>query len=282
MPLESALEFVEDDLPEITGQGISEQLDELMHRLKELAATFRSGRLLKEGLKVALVGRPNVGKSSLFNGLLASERAIVTEIPGTTRDSLSEVLNIRGVPVLLTDTAGVRVANDPIEHLGIERTRRAIAESDLVLVVVDGSQPLTTDDISIFAELGGHHRLIVKNKSDLGVLETEDFDNLGKCLTVSAKTGAGLDDLCNVIIAEFDYSSTHDVSFLITSARHFDLLSRAVDALYVSREALRSRNSEDFILVGLYDALRFLGEITGETTPDDVLGKIFSTFCIGK
>lgn len=282
VPLESALEFVEDDLPEITSEVIRNQLEELIDHLKELATTFRSGRLLKEGLKVALIGRPNVGKSSVFNRLLASERAIVTDIPGTTRDSLSEILNIRGIPVLLTDTAGVRTANDPIEHLGIERTRRAIADSDLVVIVIDGSQSLSSEDTSIFTELGEHPHIIIKNKSDLGVLGSENLDNHGKCLTVSAKTGAGLSELCNDIIAKFDKSVTPDANFLITSARHFDLLSRAVEALRISHEALRNKNSEDFILVGLYNALRFLGEITGETTPEDVLGEIFSTFCIGK
>jgi tRNA modification GTPase len=285
VPLESALEFVEDDLPDVAFERIDDQLEALTQKLENLADTFRSGRLLKEGLKVALVGRPNAGKSSLFNRLLASERAIVTDIPGTTRDSLSEVLNIEGVPVLLTDTAGVRVAHDPIEHLGIERTRRAIADADLVVVVVDGSQPLSSEDDALFSDLGEQKYLIALNKADLDSFDAAPISESSKALrniSISAKTGAGLDEILRAILEPFNTVGAQDEGFLITNARHFDLLRRALEALLPSREALRQRASEDLILVGLYDALRFLGEITGETTPEHILSNIFASFCIGK
>jgi tRNA modification GTPase len=285
VPLESSLEFVEDDLPQIAIERISLQLTNLIQSLDELAGTFRAGRLLKDGLKVTLVGRPNVGKSSVFNSLLVSDRAIVTEIPGTTRDSLSELLNIGGVPVLLTDTAGMRESNDPVEYLGIERTRRAIADADLVLFVVDGSQPLTAEDKAIFANIAESKYLIVLNKSDL-----ENFDKLlcteiganSKSLAVSAKTGEGLDALRTAIMEPFESGRTTESGFLITNARHFDVLRRAADALRSSKSLVLQGASEDLILVGLYDSLRYLGEITGETTPEDVLSQIFATFCIGK
>jgi tRNA modification GTPase len=285
VPLESAIEFVEDDLPDIAIERIGSQLDGLATNLESLVNTFRAGRLLKEGLKVALVGRPNAGKSSLFNRLLSSERAIVTEIPGTTRDSLSELLNIEGIPVLLTDTAGVRESKDPIEHLGIERTRRAIADADHVIVVVDGSQPLDKDDEAIFAELAEAKYLIALNKSDLesfGVARPNGSNLASDRVPVSAKTGAGLEELQRAIIRPFEAGNEHDEDFLITSARHFDLLRRASEALRSSSGVLRQKSSEDMILVGLYNALRFLDEITGETTPEDVLSEIFATFCIGK
>lgn len=283
--LESAIEFVEDDLPDVASERLGSQLRELANDLEALANTFRAGRLLKDGLKVALIGRPNAGKSSLFNRLLASERAIVTDIPGTTRDSLSEVLNIEGIPVLVTDTAGVRESNDPIEHLGIERTRRAIADADLVVVVVDGSQPLGNDDEAIFAEVVEAKHLIALNKSDLkafGVARLNGSSRAIDRVPVSAKTGAGLEELQRAILRSFDAGKDHDENFLVTSARHFDLLRRAAESLRDSDEVLRRKLSEDLILVGLYNALRFLDEITGETTPEDVLSEIFATFCIGK
>jgi tRNA modification GTPase len=285
VPLESTLEFVEDDLPQLVLERISLQLAKLIQSLHTLADTFRAGRLLKDGLKVALVGRPNVGKSSVFNKLLASDRAIVTEIPGTTRDSLSELLNMDGVPVLLTDTAGLRESNDPVEYLGIERTRRAIADADLVLFVLDGSQPLTDEDEAIFANIAEDKHLIALNKSDLS-----GFDNLisggiganSKCVAISAKTGAGLDALRAAILEPFKDGSAPETGFLITNARHYDLLRRSADALRSSKILVEQRASEDLILVGLYESLRYLGEITGETTPEDVLSQIFATFCIGK
>jgi tRNA modification GTPase len=285
VPLESAIEFVEDDLPDVAIERIGLQLEELANDLETLANTFRAGRLLKEGLKVALIGRPNAGKSSLFNKLLSSERAIVTDIPGTTRDSLSEVLNIEGIPILLTDTAGVRESNDPIEHLGIERTRRAVADADLVIVVIDSSQPLNADDNAIFAEVFEARHLIALNKSDLenvGVARLNVSTRSLDTVPVSAKTGAGLEELQRAILSPFNRGSEHEEGFLVTSARHFDLLRRATEALRSSNDVLHHKASEDLILVGLYNALRFLGEVTGETTPEDVLSEIFATFCIGK
>ena len=285
VPLESAIEFVEDDLPDVAIERIGLQLQELAGNLETLANTFRAGRLLKEGLKVALIGRPNAGKSSLFNRLLSSERAIVTDLPGTTRDSLSEVLNIEGVPVLITDTAGLRESNDPIEHLGIERTRRAVADADLVVVVVDGSQPFDKEDETIFAELVEARHLIALNKSDLesfSVARPNGSNREVERVPVSAKTGAGLEELQRAILRPFDAGSEHDEDFLITSARHYDLLRRAAEALRSSNDVLRQKSSEDMILVGLYNSMRFLDEITGETTPEDILSEIFATFCIGK
>lgn len=282
VPLESSLEFVEDDLPDVALDRIALKLSDLISRIEKLAATFRNGRLLRDGLKVALVGRPNVGKSSVFNSLLVADRAIVTDVPGTTRDTLNEVLNIQGVPVTLTDTAGVRTSEDRIEALGVERTRRAIADADLVLVVLDSSQPLTAEDKGVLAEVSDCLSLVVFNKSDLVMAGNgNDYSSLTGVL-VSAKTGAGLEDLRAAIIEPFAARDIQDTGLLVTDARHYDLLRRAESSLAVTSEALGQHLSEELILVGLYDALRYLGEITGETTPDDVLTQIFATFCIGK
>jgi tRNA modification GTPase len=286
VPLESSLEFVEDDLPEVSVNQIKAKLSGLLKNVEELASTFSAGRLLKDGLKVTLVGRPNVGKSSLFNGLLASDRAIVTDVPGTTRDSLSEMINLHGVPVLLTDTAGVRDSVDKVEHLGVERTRRAIADADLVVIVLDGSQPLIREDGEVFNEVAESSYIIALNKSDLDSFKSLELDYLNNqpssVLSVSAKTGAGLDALRAAILEPFATFDTNDTGLLVTDARHFDLLQRTYSALSSSLGLFEQHASEELVLVGLYDGLRFIGEITGETTPDDVLSQIFATFCIGK
>lgn len=285
VPLESSIEFVEDDLPEEITHDIAQKLSKLTLKLERLADTFSRGRLLKEGLRVAFVGRPNVGKSSLFNSLLASDRAIVTNIPGTTRDTLSEVINIQDVPVLLTDTAGVRTSTDIIEQLGIERTRQAIADADVVVVVIDGSQPLSPEDEQIIGETVDCRHVIALNKCDLEVYNP-DLPKLrangSAVVEVSAKTGAGIDLLCDAIIGPFSAYDQQETSFIITSARHYDLLRRAVDSLCFSRQEIENHSGEELVLIGLYDSLRYLGEITGETTPEDVLTQIFTTFCIGK
>jgi tRNA modification GTPase len=284
VPLESSLEFVEDDLPDLAIGRLTSNLSDLAAKVDSLATTFRSGRLLKDGLKVTLAGRPNVGKSSIFNSLLSSERAIVTDVPGTTRDSLSEMISLEGVPVLLVDTAGVRETSDQIEYLGVERTRRAIADADLTVVVLDGSEPLTTEDSEVLEEVADLPFLIAANKADLN-----SFDLNGRLngisvpvISVSAKTGAGLEDLRAAILKPFADGVAADGGLLITEARHYDLLQRTQSALQTSAYLLQQRASEELVLTGLYDALRFLGQITGETTTEDVLSQIFATFCIGK
>jgi tRNA modification GTPase len=286
VPLESALEFVEDDLPEIKAQQFGDKLLDLRNQIEQLLRTFHTGHLLRDGLKITLAGRPNVGKSTIFNKLLLSDRAIVSAIPGTTRDSLSELININGFPVLLTDTAGIRQSADEIESLGVERTRRAMVDADLTAVVIDGSQPLTDEDNAIIDEIIDLPHLTIFNKSDLGIANIENSaclcnkDHL--CISISARTGEGIEPLRAALVSPFIETDTNDAGLLITDARHFDLLQRTRDALGSSIELLEQRASEELVLLGLYNALHLLGEITGETTSDDVLGRIFATFCIGK
>lgn len=285
VPLESSLEFVEDDLPEDITRNLAQRLSALRQQLEDFAHTFRRGRLLKDGLKVTLVGRPNVGKSSIFNSLLRLDRAIVTDIPGTTRDTLSEVINIKDVPVLVSDTAGIRVSQDEIEQLGVERTRRAIVDADLLVVVVDGSQSLNHEDKEVIAQARDCRRLFVINKSDLGLINLEEIEALADgapLISISAKSGQGIDSLQKAIIEPFSIHDSFETDFVITNARHYDLLRRSASALQESAALIEQRASEELILVGLYNALRFLGDITGETTAEDVLTEIFSTFCIGK
>lgn len=281
--LESALEFVEDDLPDFATDNIKIKLLEINKSIAAMAETFRAGRLLREGLKVALVGRPNVGKSSLFNSLIGQDRAIVTEIPGTTRDSLRETLSVNGIPISLFDTAGVREATDKVESIGVERTHRTIADADFVVVILDGSLPLQTEDFEVLSATEENLRLIAINKTDLtAYTDSTTIPASDKIVRISAKTGAGLDLLRKELIVPFASQDIENSGFLISDARHHDLLRRAQLEVSESLDLLARKTSEEIVLVGLHNALRLLGEITGETTSEDVLTRIFSTFCIGK
>ena len=281
--LESALEFVEDDLPTVRRQEVEQVLAVVSSGIEKLSQSYSAGRLLQEGMRVAITGRPNVGKSSLFNSLIERERAIVTDIPGTTRDTLSEAIDLEGIPVILTDTAGLRETTDGIETLGIERTRRAMGDSDLVLVVLDGSDDLGPSDQELLNQTANARRLIVLNKSDL-----PSFKPAPCCaeelqpINVSARTGDGLSMLREAILASVNSNEMEDGSLLITNARHYDLLCSARGEIEMARAVLRDRHSEELVLAPLHNALRYLGQITGETTTEDILSEIFATFCIGK
>ena len=281
--LESALEFVEDDLPAVRANEIDNDLVAVAAGVEKLARSYSAGRLIQEGIRVTITGRPNVGKSSIFNSLVERERAIVTDIPGTTRDTLTEAIDLNGIPVNLTDTAGLRETTDGIETLGIERTRRAMSDADLVLVVLDGSDELGPSDSDLLDQTASTHRLIVMNKSDLPAFSASRscIQEL-QAINVSARTGEGLDALRAAILSSVNSNGVEDGSLLITNARHYDLLCSTQRELKVAREALSERHSEELVLAPLHNALKFLGQITGETTTEDILSEIFATFCIGK
>jgi tRNA modification GTPase len=290
--LESALEFVEDDLPDVQAASVRARLRKIADELGELAATFKAGKLIRDGLRVALVGRPNVGKSSLFNALLGHDRAIVTEIAGTTRDQLHERFTINDVPISLIDTAGLRHTTDTVESIGVERSRRTMADADLVLVMFDASDAITAEDDAIIDSVHGLNYIVALNKIDL--VPSVDIDRIvaspsarftdlrERVVPISARTGDGLDELQQRIIAPFAGEDVSNAGFLVTDARHHDLLVRARDEVKQSIDQLENKMSEEIVLVGLHNAMRYLGEITGETTTEDVLTRIFSTFCIGK
>jgi tRNA modification GTPase len=278
--LESTLEFVEDDLPDYQNEQIQINLREIADELNKLASTFRAGKLIREGLKVAFVGRPNVGKSSIFNALLGHERAIVTDIAGTTRDSLHEKLVIKNIPISLIDTAGLRETSDTVESIGVERTKQTLADADLVVVVLDSSQDFTKEDEEILDSVKELNHIIVENKQD--IVKSKVKSQKSKVVKLSAKTGLGIEDLENAIVSPFQVEETNSSGFLVTDARHHDLLRRAKDDIENSIILLDQKMSEEIVLIGLHNAIRYLGEITGETTTEDMLTRIFSTFCIGK
>ena len=277
--LEAGIDFAEDDISVAPDTELLRRWEPLAAGLRQLAESFRFGKLVFGGFSLAILGRPNVGKSSLFNRLLEQDRAIVTEIPGTTRDLVSEMASLHGLPVKLIDTAGIRVTTDRVESLGVERSYEALADSDLTLVVIDASQPLGPEDHELLdrtAALG--KRLVVANKCDLGVVS-----EVSGAWRVSAVTGAGIPELRQGIYdAAVPRLEEGVETGFITSLRHEQLLRQAVGALERAREAIRGRVPHEMLLLDLYSALQALDAITGATTVDDILHKIFSTFCIGK
>jgi tRNA modification GTPase len=289
--LESALEFVEDDLPDVQSKAINHRLVAIRERVLKIASTFKAGHLLREGLKIAIVGRPNVGKSSLFNTLLGDDRAIVTDIAGTTRDQLHEKLSIGDVPISLIDTAGLRETRDTVETIGVERSRRTMADADLVVLMLDGAEGVTDEDLKILESVAQLNHLVAFNKIDKideGRLDALLSDFTAKNTSertpgaLSVKTGVGLDELKKLMIEPFGSVGNSSNGFLVADARHHDLLNRAADEIAQSITCLNNKASEEIVLIGLHNALRYLGQITGETSTEDMLTRIFSTFCIGK
>lgn len=280
--LESALEFVEDDLPETQTETLRSRLVKIANAVGKIASTYKAGHLIRDGLRVALVGRPNVGKSSLFNALLGSDRAIVTEIAGTTRDQLHERFTIGDIPISLIDTAGLRETTDTVEIIGVERSRRTMADADLVVVLIDASEELTDEDRAIIDAAREMRHQIAINKIDIADAAGIERRLDTPFLRISAKTGEGLDALKKAIVEPFTPADVSTNGFLVSDARHYDLLQRSHAEIEQSIKLLDERQSEEIVLVGLHNAMRYLGEITGETTTEDMLTRIFSTFCIGK
>lgn len=254
--------------------------------IETLLQSARAGKILREGLRVALCGRPNVGKSSLLNALLKEERAIVTPIAGTTRDTLEEQLDWAGLPVVITDTAGLRAtAADAVEELGMARTRQAIGASDVVIGVFDGSQPLTDEDREIVRAGQERPHVWIANKSDLPARWTaqslQQWNGGTPVLSVSARTGQGLEALVQAVSAHADVSTAAAAEWTL-NVRHQDALRRADAALESAVTAAESDRYEECVAMELQTALAALGEIIGETTTEELLGEIFSTFCVGK
>jgi tRNA modification GTPase len=274
--LEAGIDFAEDDVSVAPASEILRRLAPVREGVTRLAESFRYGGLVHQGLTLAIVGRPNVGKSTLFNRLLEQDRAIVTEIPGTTRDLVSETAAIGGIPVKLFDTAGIRETTERVEALGIERSYQAIADADLTLVVIDASQPPGAEDNALIARAGARS-LLVANKSDLATATPPN------AIAVSALRGDGIPELREAILAAVAPAGAFEQeSGFITSLRHERLLRESAQWLEKARGAVESAIPHEMLLLDLYAALRPIDAITGATTADDILNRIFSTFCIGK
>jgi tRNA modification GTPase len=281
--LEAGIDFAEDDISIAPDATILEHIAEVRRPLEQLAASFAYGKLVHEGLTLAIVGRPNVGKSSLFNCLVERERAIVTAQPGTTRDLVSETVAIGGIPVQLVDTAGIRRALDEAESIGIRKSMEALADADLVLVVLDATQLIADEDRELLRQVEGRPAVVVVNKSDKS---SSQFSVLGSQLPsvrTSALTGEGIPELRAAILRHVGGEAGAQIeSGFLTNVRHQKLVSDSLAALDTAKNAVAARVPHEMMLLDLYNALRPLDEITGATTTDDILNLIFGSFCIGK
>jgi tRNA modification GTPase len=277
--LEASVDFPEEGYHFVEPAAVAGAVDALIERTGRLLVDARRGRFVREGLQVAVVGKPNVGKSSVFNALVGTSRAIVTEIPGTTRDLVTEVVDLEGLRVTLVDTAGLRRTTDFIEAEGVERARAAQRVSDLTLVVLDGATPLDSTDVEVLAQVSDYKTLTVSNKSDLDSAWTDPA-----FLRVSARTLEGIPELRQAIVTALDIEPLRDTPE-ITNVRHIALVQQAQDALMRARVAAggdAGSLSEEFVLADLQDARAAFEEIAGRRAGDEVLSQIFSKFCIGK
>jgi tRNA modification GTPase len=281
--LEAGIDFAEDDVSVLQDSKILERIAAVREPLEQLNASFAYGKIVHEGLTLAIVGRPNVGKSSLFNRLVERERAIVTATPGTTRDLVSETVAIGGIPVKLVDTAGIRKALDEAELIGIQKSMEALADADLVLVVLDGSQAMTAEDEQLLRQAAARPVILVRNKSDLGVRGQGSGASGERSVQTSAVTGEGIAELRAEILRHLggETGGQAEAGFL-TNIRHQGLIKDSLAALDAATNAVAGKIPHEMLLLDLYNALRPLDAITGATTTDDILNLIFSTFCIGK
>ena len=277
-------DFPEDDVP---SEELQQPLQQAQSLLSQLLAGADQGVVVREGARAALVGRPNAGKSSLMNALLRTERAIVTAIPGTTRDTLEETANLGGIPVVLIDTAGITETDDVVERIGVERSRAALSKADLVLLLIDGSQPLSPEDLAIAQLTHERPTIVIATKADLGqhadlTALTQTHPKLRGSIAISSQAGTGLDYLGTMVAEQLLGGLPLSEARLVTHPRHREALRRANAALEQAIQGLREGRPVDLIAIDLHEAIASLGEITGETVEHDLLNMIFSRFCIGK
>ncbi len=283
--VEAYIDFPEEDIETGTKKDMLKRLGEVRHALMRLSDTFNDARFFREGLSVAIVGRPNVGKSSLLNALLMKDRAIVTALPGTTRDLIEDYLNINGLPIRIIDTAGIRNSDELIEQEGIRRSLQAIDDADYVIALFDGSEPLRQDDCDMLSVILDKKGLIVISKADLDTkISLEDITRSGKpSIRVSAVTGMGIDELKKAVFeANIHGWEEGREGVVVTNMRHKAALDCAAESLQRAGEVLSEGKPPELFSIEMRQALNSMGEITGTITTDDILERIFSSFCIGK
>lgn len=285
--LEVTIDYPDEDLEDLTNEEIREGLEKIDTSLTALLKRSEEGRIIKDGLRTAIVGRPNAGKSSLLNALLQEDRAIVTDIPGTTRDTIEESIKIGGVPLVLMDTAGLRETDNRVEKIGIQRARESMEKADLILAVIDGSIPLTDEDISLLKELDGRKAMVILNKYDLAAeVDEKKIHEILPSISVvpiSARYGSGLDELDDALRSltiRQDQAAGREL--FLTNLRHVDLVKKALEAVHRAKDSLENSMPADCITVDLVEAWNHMGEITGESIDNELINKIFEQFCVGK
>jgi tRNA modification GTPase len=281
--LEAGIDFAEDDVDVPANASIAGIIGPLRVQLEGLKDSFGYGKILTQGLRLAILGKPNVGKSSLFNRLVSADRSIVTDIPGTTRDVVTETISVDGVPLCFADTAGLRDTDDEVESIGVTRTIETLSIADLALCVLDGSYPLDNEDRRVLERAEKIPHLTIINKSDLPqAIDLSEFNGADR-ISISARTGQGLEQLHAALRAFLlSRKAGFDDDFILTNARQHDVIACATEALGAAERALAASVPHEMVLTDLYRALTGLDELTGDVVTDDILERIFSTFCIGK
>ena len=282
-----SIDYPEYDVEEVTYQEISNMLTSVKEKLEKLEKSFDNGKLIKEGIKTAIIGKPNAGKSSLLNAILKEDRAIVTEYEGTTRDTIEEFVNIEGIPLKLIDTAGIRNAKDEVEKIGIAKSREIAKEADLIIAIFDSTKELSPEDIEILNLIKGKKSIVILNKIDLNAILSENDDRFtnvsDNILKLSALNGEGLEKLYGTISKIFSLNEIKlDNEIVITNLRHKNLISKALINVKKSEEAIEQNMPVDIIAIFIKDILEDLGNITGDIVTDDIINEIFSKFCLGK
>ena len=283
--IEYSVDFTEDDEEpdETIPIRVQEQLTVAIEDMKKLLEGANEGRIIRDGLKLAIIGKPNVGKSSLLNCLLKEKRAIVTDIPGTTRDIIEEFISLDGIPVKITDTAGIRETEDEVEKIGVEKSREKIDEADLVVLMLDSSRPLEDEDREIIEKVKDKKYVVLMNKNDLEKkISDEDIKELKNIIYISAKTGFGIDELKEKVKDLFFNGEVDSESMIISNNRHKQALYRALENCEEALDRVKSNEYLDLISIYVTSALKALGEITGSELEEDLINKIFSEFCVGK
>ena len=284
--IEVTIDYPEYDTPEVQREELSGMLQSVGQRLIKLEKSFDNGKIIKEGIKTAIIGKPNAGKSSLLNAILKEDRAIVTDIAGTTRDTIEEFVTINGIPLKLIDTAGIREASDKVEKIGVEKSIKLAEEADLVIAIFDSSKELTEEDIEILKLIENKKSIILLNKNDLNPVISENDEKLKaskNILKISALNKTGIDELYEKISELFNLNEINlDNDILITNVRHKNIISKSLENVKKANEALNMNMPIDIITIYIKEILEDLGEITGEVVTEDIINEIFSKFCLGK
>lgn len=284
--IEASIDYPEYDIEEVTNENALGKLDEIEAKLEKLESSFKNGKIIREGIKTAIIGTPNAGKSSLLNAILKEERAIVTEFAGTTRDTIEEFITIKGIPLKIIDTAGIRDAQDEVEKIGIKKAKEIAESSDLVIAIFDGTKPLTEQDRQILEIIKNKQAIIIINKIDLGKkeVEREYLEKYGKSIIeISALNKQGIEELYDEITKIF---SLNDVNLndgvTITNVRHLELIKKAKTHAIKAKETIRNNMPIDIIAIDIKEIIESLNIITGENATEDIINEIFKKFCLGK
>lgn len=285
--IEANIDYPEYDVEEVSNKDAENKLKEIENELIKLSKTFENGKILKEGVKIAIIGSPNAGKSSLLNSMLKEERAIVTDIAGTTRDIIEEQISIEGIPFKVIDTAGIRDAKDKIEQIGIEKSKKAANEADVILAVFDSSVPLNDEDREILNLLKHKKSIIVLNKTDLKQVVnkecTEIHDVNTEVINISLKNNKGLEKIYESLVKMFNLNQINlDNELTITNIRHQELINKAIESTRMALNDLNNSMPIDIISINIKEVLEHLGEITGDNVSEDIIKSIFAKFCLGK